>query len=71
MFQPDLPVPRLDDQDLGKRCGPTRHEQRSYYYEMDYDWARLDYLCDVYRRVMPMVRRDLDRFRGVLQRTLG
>ena len=38
--------------------------------EMDYDWARLDYLCDVYRRVMPLVRRDLDRFRGFLQRTL-
>ena len=46
-----------------------RHFKR-YYYEMDYDWARLDYLCDVYRRVMPLVRRDLDRFRGFLQRTL-
>ena len=47
-----------------------RHCKR-YYYEMDYDWARLDYLCDVYRRVIPLVRRDLDRFRGFLQQTLG
>lgn len=46
-----------------------RHFRRNYY-EMDYDWARLDYLCDVYRRVVPLVRRDLDRFHGFLARTL-
>ena len=46
-----------------------RHFKR-YYYEMDYDWARLDYLCDVYGRAIPMVKRDLARFRAFLQRTL-
>ena len=46
-----------------------RHFKR-YYYEMDYDWARLDYLCGVYRRALPLARRDLDRFRGFLARTL-
>ena len=46
-----------------------RHFRR-YYYELDYDWARLDYLCDVYRRVIPMVKRDLAEFRVFLQQTL-
>jgi hypothetical protein len=47
-----------------------RHFTR-YYYELDYDWARLDYLSDVYRRTIPLVRRDLARFRAFLEQTLA
>ena len=47
-----------------------RHFTR-YYYELDYDWARLDYLGDVYRRAIPLVRRDLARFRAFLEQTLA
>lgn len=64
--------PVIDDrtQRLLHELRRFRHFRRNYY-EMDYDWARLDYLCDVYRRVVPLVRRDLDRFRGFLARTLS
>ena len=65
----DKPVIADETQRLLHELRRFRHFKR-YYYEMDYDWARLDYLCDVYRRVLPLVRRDLDRFRGFLQRTL-
>ena len=44
-----------------------RHFTR-YYYELDYDWARLDYLCGVYQRAIPLVKRDLARFRTFLER---
>lgn len=37
---------------------------------LDYDWARLDYLCGVYRRVIPLVKRDLAQFRVFLERIL-
>ena len=46
-----------------------RHFTR-YYFELDYDWARLDYLCGVYRRVIPLVKRDLAQFRVFLERVL-
>lgn len=38
-----------------------RHFRR-YYFEMDYDPSKLDYLTGVHRRVMPLVRRDFARF---------
>ena len=43
-----------------------RHFKR-YYFELDYDWARLDYLLDVYRRALPLVRIDLDNFKAFLK----
>ena len=46
-----------------------RHFTR-YYFDMDYDWARLDYLCDVYRRAIPLVKRDLAGFRTFVEQTL-
>lgn len=39
-----------------------RHFSR-YYFELDYDWERIDYLCGVYRRAIPLVKRDLAQFR--------
>ncbi len=33
-----------------------------YYYEFDYDWARLDYLMTVYDRLTPVLTNDLDVF---------
>ena len=47
-----------------------RHFTR-YYFELDYDWDRLDYLSGVYRRAIPLVRRDLARFRTFLEQTLA
>ena len=38
-----------------------RHFRR-YYYDFNYDWARLDYLKSVYERLMPLIQRDLDDY---------
>lgn len=43
-----------------------RHFSR-YYFELDYDWERIDYLCGVYRRTIPLVKRDLAQFRVFLE----
>ena len=42
-----------------------RHFRR-YYFELDFDWAKLDYLLGVYGRAMPLVTRDLQRFNAFL-----
>jgi len=38
-----------------------RHFKR-YYFELEYDWDRLDYLVTKLRQAHPLVTRDLDRF---------
>ena len=38
-----------------------RHFTR-YYYDISYDWDRLDYLMKKFGQVRPMVSEDLDRF---------
>ena len=38
-----------------------RHFKR-YYFELEYDWDRLDYLVTKLRQVHPLVTRDLERF---------
>ncbi len=38
-----------------------RHFKR-YYFELEYDWDRLDFLVTKLRQVHPMVTRDLERF---------
>ena len=38
-----------------------RHFKR-YYFELEYDWDRLDYLVTKLRQVHPRVTRDLERF---------
>ncbi|MBI3987954.1 MAG: hypothetical protein HY343_13605 [Lentisphaerae bacterium] len=38
-----------------------RHFRR-YYFELDYDWERLDYLCAKFVRVRPLVTRDMAVF---------
>lgn len=43
-----------------------RHFRR-YYYSLDYDWGRLDYLQTVYEKVRPAIRRDLAAYTGFLQ----
>jgi hypothetical protein len=43
-----------------------RHFKR-YYFELEYDWTRLDYLIGVYQRVLPLVRTDLARFIAFLK----
>ena len=38
-----------------------RHFKR-YYFELEYDWDRLDFLVTKLRKVHPLVVRDLERF---------
>ena len=38
-----------------------RHFKR-YYFELEYDWERLDYLVTKLRQAHPLVTRDLERF---------
>ena len=38
-----------------------RHFKR-YYFELEYDWDRLDFLVTKLRQVQPLVARDLERF---------
>ena len=38
-----------------------RHLKR-YYFELEYDWDRLDFLVTKLRQVHPLVARDLERF---------
>ena len=47
-----------------------RHFKR-YYLELDYDWEKLKYLVSVYRRCLPLVRRELLGFRSLLEESLG
>jgi len=44
-----------------------RHFKR-YYLELDFDWAKLEYLLDVYERVLPLLDRDLQEFKSFLVR---
>ena len=42
-----------------------RHFKR-YYFELEYDWDRLDFLVGKLRQAHPLVTRDLARFRGFM-----
>jgi len=44
-----------------------RHFAR-YYYEIEFDWRKLDYLVSVLREAHPRVLRDLERFGAFLRR---
>ena len=46
-----------------------RHFKR-YYLEVDYDWEKLRYLLSVYRRCLPLVRKELAAFRDEVARGL-
>ena len=43
-----------------------RHFRR-YYFELEYDWDRLDFLIRKLREAHPIVSRDLEQFRAFLQ----
>jgi hypothetical protein len=42
-----------------------RHFRR-YYFDVELDWYRIDYLLGIYDRALPLVRRDIDRFKEFL-----
>jgi hypothetical protein len=44
-----------------------RHFRR-YYFDVDLDWRKLDFLLDVYDRVLPLVKADIKRFQDFLLR---
>ena len=43
-----------------------RHFKR-YYFEMEYDWDRMDFLITKLRQAHPLVQRDLERFEEFLR----
>ncbi len=54
-----------DTKDLLIELLRFRHFTR-YYYELDYDWHKLDYLLGVYERARPLLERDLAVFKKFL-----
>ncbi len=44
-----------------------RHFKR-YYLELEYDWAKLDFLLEVYDRLLPLLQDDLREFTGFLEK---
>lgn len=47
-----------------------RHFRR-YYFDVDLDWRKLDFLLEVYDRALPLVRKDIDRFKAFLDRLVA
>ncbi len=44
-----------------------RHSRR-YYFDVELDWEKLDFLLGVYDRALPQVNADIDKFRDFLRR---
>ena len=69
-----LHVPEVRDRVLSDEAGHLLHELRRfrhfkrYYYDMDFDWLKLDYLLTVYERARPILQQDLAAFDGFLLR---
>jgi len=59
---------------LSEECGRLLYELlrfrhfKRYYYELDFDWLKLDYLLSVYERARPLIQRDLLVFSDFLGR---
>ncbi len=47
-----------------------RHFKR-YYFHLDYDWGRLEYLIGVVRKITPMVSGELASFRSYVETVIG
>ena len=46
-----------------------RHFKR-YYFELEYDWNKLDFLQNTYEKMMPLLKKDIDQFGAFLQALL-
>ena len=44
-----------------------RHFRR-YYFDVELDWEKLDFLLGVYDRALPLVRADIEQFKDFLRR---
>jgi len=42
-----------------------RHFKR-YYFELDFDWRKTDFLVTIFRELVPLLKTDLDRFASAL-----
>jgi hypothetical protein len=42
-----------------------RHFKR-YYFELDFDWRKTDFLVTIFRELVPLLKTDLDRFAAAL-----
>lgn len=47
-----------------------RHFKR-YYFELDFDWRKIDYLVDVLREAVPLLKTDLEAFSDTLMKAMG
>lgn len=47
-----------------------RHFTR-YYFELDFDWRKIDLLVLLFREAVPLLERDLDDFAGKVKAVLG
>ena len=56
-----------DTRELLSELMRFRHFRR-YYFDLGYDWGKLEFLQSVYDRVNPLFGRDLETFRHFLQR---
>jgi hypothetical protein len=69
-----LHIPGVRESVLSEECGHLLHELlrfrhfKRYYFELDFDWLKLDYLLSVYERARPLVQRDLAAFSDFLGR---
>ena len=52
---------------LLKELQRFRHFKR-YYFDLEYDWERMDFLLGKLRKAHPLVKRDLNEFLGFLRR---
>ena len=46
-----------------------RHFTR-YYFELDYDWRKVDLLVLLFREAVPLLERDLESFAGKVKAVL-
>lgn len=43
------------------------HHFKRYYFELDFDWRKTDFLISVFRELVPLLKTDLDRFSKALR----
>jgi hypothetical protein len=69
-----LSIPPVRERVLSDEAGRLLHELlrfrhfKRYYYELDLDWLKLDYLLTVYERARHLVQADLEAFLDFLGR---
>ena len=62
-----LRIPLVDDETYARLVELLKFRHfRRYYFELEYDWDRLDYLVGALRKAHPSVLAGIDRFQAFL-----